>query len=237
MSNKITNPFLKQLISGISQKANQGRITDVGWNVIEESKKKKKSVKKEAAEKKQPANDAGEEKDAGGLPPLGGADEAPANEPKAKQGGTDAEAGASPDAGAKDAGADPTAGLGDEQGADGKDSEEAQADATKAKAELEKAKAEKDQAEKEIKKHSYIKLGSNAGTQFLISKILDHAFKTNTIDALASEMVQKLKITTPEDINTFSEETASYRVIPGFPELLSSMKTMATKQPEETPEA
>ena len=52
-------------------------------------------------------------------------------------------------------------------------------------------------------------------------------------------MVQKLKITTPEDMNAFSEETATYRVIPGMPELLSSMKTMATKQeqPEETPEA
>jgi hypothetical protein len=289
MSNKITNPFLKQLISGISQKANQGRMTGVDWNILEEAKKNKKVAKKtlkkesdekkpsqqpedryewendpyhsrqfeksdvswreydkkmnpesyrvkEADEKKNPADDAGEE-DAGGLPPLGGKDEAPTNKPKAKTGGKDAGADAPPDGGKEDAGTDPTAGLGDEEGAGAEeDSEEAQSDAAEAKAELEKAKAEKDQAEKEIKKHSYIKLGSNSGTQFLLGKILDHAFKTNTIDALAGEMVQKLKITTPDDINAFSEETASYRVIPGFPELLSSMKTMATKQPEETEE-
>jgi len=288
MSNKITNPFLKQLISGISQKATQGRITGVDWNILEEAKKNKKVAKKtlkkegdekkpsqqpedryewendpyhsrqfeksdvswreydkkmnpesyrvkEADEKKNPADDTGEE-DAGGLPPLGGKDEAPTNEPKAKAGGKDAGADAPPDGGKEDAGDDAPAGLGGEEGGAEEDSEKAQADAAEAKAELEKAKAEKDQAEKEIEKHSYIKLGSNSGTQFLLGKILDHAFKTNTIDALAGEMVQKLKITTPEDINAFSEETASYRVIPGFPELLSSMKTMATKQPEETEE-
>ena len=228
MSNKITNPFLKQLISGISQKADQGRMTGVNWNILEEAKKNKKvtkkTLKKEADEKKKPADDVDSLLGKGGEEtPTGGKDEAPTNEPKAKEDGKDAGAGAPPDGG--------------EEGADGEDSEAAQADAAEAKAELEKAKAEKDKAEKEIKKHSYIKLGSNSGTQFLISKILDHAFKTNTIDALAGEMVQKLKITTPEDINTFSEETASYRVIPGFPELLSSMKTMATKQPEETSEA
>ena len=287
MSNKITNPFLKQLISGISQKANQGRMTGVDWNILEEAKKNKKVAKKtlkkesdekkpsqqpedryeweddpyhsrqfeksdvswreydmdmnpesyrvkEADEKKNPADDAGDEKDAGGLPPLGGKDEAPTNEPKAKAGGKDA--GATPDGGKEDAGTDAPTGLDDKEGGTEEDSEEAQADAAEAKAELEKAKAEKDQAEKEIKKHSYIKLGSNSGTQFLLGKILDHAFKTNTIDALAGEMVQKLKIATPDDINAFSEETASYRVIPGFPELLSSMKTMATKQPEETEE-
>jgi len=44
--------------------------------------------------------------------------------------------------------------------------------------------------------------------------------------------VQKLKIQTPEDLNAFGEDTASFRVLPGFPELLASMKTLATKQPE-----
>lgn len=231
MNNKITNPFLKQLISGISQKATQGRITDIGWNVLEEAKKNKKvvkkSLKKEAIgdkKKEEPAADTGDEK-ADGLPAL---DAAPEAEKSTLDAGADA-----PEASAPDAGAElPDAG--------GEDADQAQADAAEAKAELEKAKAEKDQAEKEIKKHSYIKLGSGAGTQFLLGKILDHAFKTNTIDALAGEMVQKLKITTPEDMNAFSEETATYRVIPGMPELLSSMKTMATKQaeqPEETPEA
>jgi hypothetical protein len=236
MSNKITNPFLKQMISEIANKTNVGRL-NISWDVIEEAKKKKKSIKKEAVDKKKPADAAGEEKDDGGLPPLGGQDDAPTNEPKTKEAGQDAGKGEPSDAGAKDAGADPLAGTGGGEDVGGEeDSEAAQADAAEAKAELEKAKAEKDQAEKEIKKHSYIKLGSGAGTQFLLGKILDHAFKTNTIDSLAGEMVQKLKITTPEDINAFSEETASYRVIPGFPELLASMKTMATKQPEETGE-
>ena len=231
MNNKITNPFLKQLISGISQKATQGRITDIGWNVLEEAKKNKKvvkkSLKKEAIgdkKKEEPAADAGDEKSDG----LPAPDAAPEAEKSAPEAGADAPEASAPDAGAEspDAGSE-------------EDADKAQADAAEAKAELEKAKAEKDQAEKEIKKHSYIKLGSGAGTQFLLGKILDHAFKTNTIDALAGEMVQKLKITTPEDMNAFSEETATYRVIPGMPELLSSMKTMATKQeqPEETPEA
>jgi uncharacterized protein (DUF3084 family) len=221
MNNKIDNPFLKQLISGISQKANQGRITDIGWSVLEEAKKKK-SLKKEAIgekKKEEPAADAADEK-SDELPALDAAPDAAAEAPDA------------PKADAKDA-AEEAPDTAKEE------SDKAQADAAEAKAELEKAKAEKDQAEKEIKKHSYIKLGSGAGTQFLLGKILDHAFKTNTIDALAGEMVQKLKITTPEDMNAFSEETATYRVIPGMPELLSSMKTMATKQeqPEETPEA
>lgn len=226
MNNKITNPFLKQLISGISQKATQGRMTDIGWNVLEEAKKKK-SLKKEAIgekKKEEPKADAGDEK-ADELPAL---DAAPEAEKSTLDAGAKAPEASAPDAGAES----PDAG--------GEDADQAQADAAEAKAELEKAKAEKDQAEKEIKKHSYIKLGSGAGTQFLLGKILDHAFKTNTIDALAGEMVQKLKITTPEDMNAFSEETATYRVIPGMPELLSSMKTMATKQaeqPEETPEA
>lgn len=292
MSNKITNPFLKQLISGISQKATQGRITGVDWNVIEEAKKNKKVAKKtlkkesdekkpsqqpedryeweddpyhsrqfeksdvswreydmkmnpesyrvkEADEKKKPADDV--DSLLGDLGGGGDDDQTGGSSAPEKKAGTNA--GAANPKGADGAGeqspdaADQEAGDEDPDAGGEEDSEEAQADAAEAKAELEKAKAEKDQAEKEIKKHSYIKLGSNAGTQFLISKILDHAFKTNTIDALAGEMVQKLKIATPQDISTFSEETASYRVIPGFPELLSSMKTMATKQPEETSEA
>jgi hypothetical protein len=297
MSNKITNPFLKQLISGISQKATQGRITGVDWNILEEAKKRKKVAKKtlkkesdekkpsqqpedryewendpyhsrqfeksdvswreydkkmnpesyrvkEADEKKKPADDV--DSLLGDLGGGGDADQTGGSSAPEKKSGANAGAanptgadgaGAPPDGGKEDAGDDAPAGLGGEEGGTEEDSEEAQSDAAEAKAELEKAKAEKDKAEKEIKKHSYIKLGSNSGTQFLISKILDHAFKTNTIDALAGEMVQKLKISTPQDISAFSEETASYRVIPGFPELLSSMKTMATKQPEETSEA
>lgn len=217
MDNKITNPLLKQIISNIANKANEGRMKDINWNALSQPKKILKEVEKSEKDK---------------LPDLGGADEKPTTDKSAPDTG-EAE---------KDLGADksPEEPAAPEAEADtGKDAEKAQADAVKAKAELEKAKAEKDQAEKEIKKQSYVKLGSGAGTQFLLGKILDQAFKTNTIDALASEMVQKLKIQTPEDMVSFSEDTAQLRVLPGMPELLASMKTMATKQPdastEETP--
>ena len=238
MNDKITNPFLKQLITEISGKTAEGRMTDINWGALTEAKKKK-SLKKEAAAKKPaPAAPAEEEpKDAAPAP------EAAPAEPEAPQ------AAASGDSDLPDLGGAPEAPAPEAGGADGvddlgggdepapeasqEDAEAAQADAAKAKAELEKAKDEKDRAEKEIKQQSYIKLGSHAGTQFLLAKLLNHAFKTNTIDELAGEMVQKLKIQTPEDMNAFGEDTSTFRVLPGFPELLSSMKTLATKQPEE----
>lgn len=223
MNNKISNPFLKKLISEISNNANKGRIS-VDWGIVNETKKKKV---KEADEKKKddPAADAG-----GDLPPLGGTDETPkdapttepspkASEPKQE----DPKKDAPPEADASDVASE-------------EDADKAKADAAKAKAELEKAKAEKDQAEKEIKKQSYVSLGSSSGTQYLLGKVLDHAFKTNTIDALAGEMVDKLKITTPDDMNNFSEDVATYMAIPGMPELISSMKTLATKEPQQTEE-
>ena len=252
MNTKPTNPFLKQLISEIATKSNIGRMTDVSWAALNEAKKKK-SLKKEAfPQKKKPAPAAPAEEEPKDAAPEAPAPEAAPAEPEAPQadaggdsglpdlGGDKGGAPEAPDAG----GADglPDLGGGDEPAPEAtpEDAEAAQADASKAKAELEKAKAEKDRAEKEIKQQSYIKLGSHAGTQFLLGKILDHAFKTNTIDALAGEMVQKLKIQSPEDLNAFGEETAPYRVLPGFPELLASMKPLATKQPdaeEEEPSA
>lgn len=231
MNNNISNPLLKQLISEIANKANEGRITNVSWKTINEGKKKK--IVKEADEA-----DKDKKEDLPELPPLGGQDEKPKAEPASGKGEKPTGAPAADKAPAAEKKPEPTP---EQPDSSEEDAEKAKADAVKAKAELEKAKAEKDQAEKEIKKHSYVKLGSGAGTQFLLTKILDHAFKTNTIDSLASEMVQKLKIQTPEDMTAFSEDTAQYRVLPGMPELLSSMKTMATKQPEqsseETPEA
>lgn len=256
MNNKISNPFLKQLISEIANNANKGRL-DLSWEIIEEAKKKKKV--KEADAKKQ-APEAGAE-----LPPLGGQDEpqtaapaaktpapAPAAAPAAPAAAPAAGAGApAPDAGLPDpAAAAPEAGAADAEtaekdaapdadaeGAAGEDDvDKAKEDATKAKAELEKAKAEKEKAEKEIKKNSYVSLGSAAGTQFLLGKVLNQAFKTNTIDALAGEMVNMLKIETPEDMNNFSEDVVTYMTIPGMPDLISSMKTLATKEPETTEE-
>jgi len=233
MNDKINNPFLKQIISEIACKTTEGRIVNVGWGSLTEAKKKKKLLRKEASNNK-PADDSeedrGEEKPqlpkldstvppadpmtkgpktAFGKPAPESPEEAPPSEPEG-----------APEEPAPEPAPE----------ASPEDAEAAQADAVTAKAELEKAKAEKNKAEKEIAQQSYIKLNSNAGIQFLLGKVLDHAFKTNTIDALAGEMVQKLKIQTPEDMNAFLEETAPWRVIPGMPELLVAMKSMATKQ-------
>ncbi len=240
MNNKITNPYLKQILSEISNNANKYRLNDLSWEAIYEARKKK-SVKKEQDEKKKdaPAEDPAAEQPAadqtgGDLPPTGGANETPEDTSAAQQ---SPESGAEPvdqTAAAPEAGAD--AGAGEDAGGQGDASEEeveqAKADAAKAKAELEKAKAEKEKAEKEIEKNKYVKLSSSGGTQFLLGKIIDHSFKTNTIDALAAEMVDKLKIQTPEDMDAFSEDVVTYMTIPGMPELISSMKTLATKQPE-----
>lgn len=242
MNNKITNPFLKQMLTEIASNTGKGRMTDINWAVLNEAKKKK-TLKKEVA-KRPPQED----------PTIGGEDENPA------QPSQEVPPEAAPDAGNQippggDAGGD--AGLpdlGTEPGTEDplsdtpsdmppsepsvEDPEQAQADAEKAKADVEQAKAEKDQAEKELEDQSYIKLNSQSGTQFLLSKLLDHAFKTNTTDALAGEMVGKLKIDTPEDMSAFVEELAPFMVIPGMAQLVSSMKGLATKQnpAEEEPE-
>jgi hypothetical protein len=43
--NKISNPFLKQIISEISNKATEGRVdSSISWGVLTEAKKKKKKV-------------------------------------------------------------------------------------------------------------------------------------------------------------------------------------------------
>lgn len=216
------NPFLQQIISSIATKANDGRMNDISWATLNEAKKSKKNIiKLEAAKKgEEPAVEepaAEEPKSPEAAPAAAPAEpstapaEAPAKEPAPE------ETPAAPDAGTDDS-----------------DVEQAQADAVAKKAELEKAKAEKDQAEQELKKNTYIKLNSQGGINFLLGKVLDHAFKTDSIDALAGELVQKLKIQTPEDLQAFSEELAPYKVLPGIGELLTSMKSMATKsKPEE----
>lgn len=339
MNNKISNPLLKQLISEIAKKTNEGRLTNISWKTLSESRKLtkedydwrndpvasrefeksglsakefeeekgynrkqngaskssysprktsfkgitffnvpagKESVATQAGltqlksgkwgykhrtgasaseqeilsraeqefgpgrywEPKNKVNEA-EKKQDDELPDLGDsgtAPETPDDNSAPDAGGGEASAPGAGE-GKGEASEDPAAPEEQDAGSE-EETEKAQADAVKTKAELEKAKAEKDRAEKEIKKNTYIKLRSGAGTQFLLGKILDHAFKTNTIDALASEMVQKLKIQTPEDMIAFSEDTAPYRVIPGMAELMSSMKMMATKapnQPDETP--
>lgn len=231
MSNKITNPFLKQLISGIASNANSGRITDISWGTLAEAKKNKKSkvLKREAVEKKPGEEDAAAQPQDQGAP-----DAQPTEQPQeSPSGAIGNEPPQQPDTGGDNPDAPTDAPAGDApaggDSAPEESPEEAEADATKAKAELEKAKAEKDQAEQEIENQSYVKLDSGPGTQYLLGKILNHAFKTNTIDALAGEMSQKLKIQTPEDMALFSNDVAPYRVLPGMGELLTSMNTMVTK--------
>ena len=230
MNNKITNPLLKQLISEIANKATEGRM-NIGWSALKESNN---FVKKEADEKqggdalddilgssggdkKTDASAQGQKKpqaDKASPAAPAAADAAP------KDSAPPADASAAGEAGAEDAGSE--------------DPDKAQADAAKKKAELEKAKAEKAQAEEELEQHSYIKLKSAGGTQFMLGKILNHAFKTNTIDALASEMAQKLKITTPDDAGAFEKDMAVYKTIPGMTDLITSIKSVAVDEPKST---
>lgn len=231
MSNKISNPFLKQLISGISKKATEGRINNISWGTLSEAKAE--AAKKSGDE--DIGDILGDEGGGAQKPATGGADAAAQPADGAAQPTAGDEAGATgedPLAGADVTGEDPTATAGGDEGGGEENPEQAQADAVKAKAELEKAKAEKDQAEKELENQSYIKLKSSSGTRFLLGKILNQAFKTNTIDALAAEMVQKLNVKTQADIASFSQDVAAFKVLPGMPELLDSMKSMAEKQPE-----
>lgn len=204
------NASLKSILSSISSHANQGRIT-LDWSTITEGKKRK-SVK-EAGEKPKPdenelpelPTDEPKGDSAGGLPDL-----------ESPKGG--AEDGAKPEAPASE---DPIDGSTEDVG-------EASAEAEKAKAELEKAKAEKNQAEEELEQNAYVKLNSPAGTSFLLGKLLDKAFKTNTMDSLASEFVNKLKITNADDFNTFSSDMTPFKNLIGMPEFLQSVKSLAS---------
>jgi len=286
MSNKITNPFLKQLISGISQKATQGRITGVDWNILEEAKKNKKVAKKtlkkesdekkpsqqpedryewendpyhsrqfeksdvswkeydkkmnpesyrvkEADEKKNPEDDAGKE-DAGGLPPLGGKDEAPAGDQDSKK--------SLPPLNKKSGGiekkpnpvAEPSEKPVDDTSPE--DVEKAKQDATKAKAELEKSKAETSAAEKELKKHGYIRLASQGGITFLLNKLVAPAVMKNTLDALVPEMMAGLNIKTKKDVDAFKADSALHMTVDGMPELIEKMELLAEETPENTEE-
>lgn len=110
--------------------------------------------------------------------------------------------------------------------------------AEKANAELEKAKAETDKAKQEIDKNAYVKLNTPPGLSFLLRKLIDTATKTNTLDVLASEFSQKLKITTPEDFQTFSDDMIPYKNIPGMVEFLPTIQSITTqeKSTPETPE-
>lgn len=233
MNNKISNPFLKQLISEIATKTNQGRLSDVSWSVIEE-RKKRKYIKKEA-----------EEKPADTLPPLGGEDEptkqtppAPEN-PPAKDtqaaglgdvNATEQEAGGEEAPKADPAAEEPAAAGGEGEAPTEDNVQQAKADAVKAQAELEKAEAEKEEAEQEIEKKSIVNITSRPGVTYLLKKLIkDAVVDNNKIDALGIDMADQLNIKTPEDYAIFSDQLAPFKTIPGINRLLSSIKTAASQ--------
>ena len=86
------------------------------------------------------------------------------------------------------------------------------------------AKSETDQAEQEIDQPSFVKLNSDTGVKFLLGTILEPAVETNTIDSIAQDFIDKLKINTNEDFQKFKDETIQFRPVSGFNQLLSSME-------------
>ena len=230
MNNKISNPFLKQLISEISNKTNQGRMTDVAWGSLTEGKKKK-TLKKEAApqpKEEEPApEEAGKDTPQNETPPAQENPSAPSANVAGLGDAPSTEQSDQADLPPMDAGpeGDATADGGEEE------VDKAKEDAVKSKAELEKAKAEKDQAEKEIEQQSHVKLVSKAGVTFLLSKIIGGAVQTNSVDAFAAELVDKLKLETEEDYASFANEMAPFRIIPGIGELLTAVKGLIGATP------
>jgi len=190
MSNKISNPFLKQLISGISKKANEGRINDISWGTLSEAKT---SIKTEAGEKgdtEDPlAGVEGEEGDAGKDPLAGAEGDAGAE-------GEDPLAGAEGDAGAEsDAGA---------EGEAGEDPDAIAADTVNKKAQIAANDSERKQTDKKLEKTKpYIELNSTNGIRFLLGKVLDQAFSTRTIDAFSKDMMTALNVKTKSDVSSF----------------------------------
>jgi hypothetical protein len=121
-----------------------------------------------------------------------------------------------------------------ESSADGAEKEadaiQAQADAAKAEADAEKAKADKAQAEKEVTEEGHVKLASIPGISFLLSKVLAPALRENTIDALAQGFVDGLKIDDAQKMENFKQETALFRKVKGFQQLIDSMSSLTGAQ-------
>jgi len=222
MSDFKTNPNFKEILRQISSKTTTGRL-DLSWGMLAESKKRTLKLEaqndvKEPDEQDTEMDGADAQQEPASSPtepkanPPRGTGNAFANQeaPKAPQAPQGQEAPPAEDS--------------------GEEVSQAQDDALKAKAELEKAKAEKGEAEKELETQSYVHLNSNGGTSFLLGKLVDSAQKTNTIDSLATEMVQKLKIQDQEEFQNFSDEMIPFKNIPGVAELLSSMGGMIGKQ-------
>lgn len=223
------NQVLKGIISEIASKTSSGRMT-LDWGIIYERGGVKKPAEDASAEDPKPEDteinpEAVPDADAEGA--LAGTD---ASEDGAPEGdATDADAGV---------GDDPMAGLDDastKAEPDGENASEEEVskdkeDIAKLNAEKAKASAEKEKAEQELEDESFIKLGSPSGVGFLLGKAVETAFNNNTIDTLANEFVQKLKITTQDDFNVFSEEMVQYNTVPGVANLLASMSNVISKK-------
>lgn len=241
------NLALQQIIKGISAKSNIGRV-DISWGSLNEAKKRKGKVREAAPAAPAPTEEEPVDPNA---PPARPAPPAPAA-PVAPA-ATDASAPAEdPMAGLPDIGGDEPAPEGDvapvdakpegeEPPADGAEPEatEDDVDAEKEKgekvnAELEKAKAETDQAKKELENNAYVKLNTPTGISYLLRKLVDRAVKTNTLDSLASDFTQKLKINKPEDFKTFSDDMIPYKNIPGIADFLPKVQSLATSKPAGT---
>jgi hypothetical protein len=233
------NPYLKQLLTEIASKATVGR-NNLSWKTLEESRKKKKKAiaLKEVEDEK---DEKDKEPEATSLEPKPAKDNA-APIDKSSDIGVDSNKesppGGKPSAPAPEAPAEAPEEKAPEE-APGEEVDKAKEDALSAQAELEKAKAEKSDAEKELDNQSYIHLISSGGVSFLLGKLVDHAFKTNTIDALATEMVDKLKVKTQDEFKLLSDEMIPFKNIPGVADLLSSMGGIVGKQqpPAEEPVA
>ena len=203
MSNKISNPFLKQLISGISKKANEGRINDISWCTLSEARA---SIKTEAGEKDVP--DAEDTED-----PLAGAE-----------------------------GEDPLAGAGAE-GEEGEDPDAIAAKTAQTNAQRAANSAELNQAKKKLETTKpYIELDSTNGIRFLLSKVLDHAFNTRTIDTFSKDMMTALNVKTKSDVSSFVKDhlqpfVADKNLGKSIPELIEKMTANAIPDQDPTPEA
>jgi hypothetical protein len=223
-------PYLKQILTEIAQHANAGRLQADGKTILQEGKFRptKMSLREralgEADKPEDKPEDKGDELDSA-LADLKGseADKAPADAPAPK----DAPADAAPKAPAPKAPA-PADTASDTADTAEKEAQakQAQADAAKADAAADKAKAEKAQAEKEVAEQGHVKLASVPGISFLLAKVLAPALRENTIDGLAQGFVDGLKIDDAQKFEVFKQETALFRKVKGFQQLIDSMANL-----------
>lgn len=213
MNNKKFNPVLRQIISEITNNAKTGRL-NLDWRLLNEAEK--------------PADD----------PLAVDAAAAPEAAPQAVAApAAGAQAGAAP-AAAPQAGAAPAAGAqaGAAPAADPAAAGTGDAEAEKIKKAADEKGDEVKKAKEELEKKSYVKLNSNAGVKYLLDKVVGDAFKSNTIDDLAHDMANKLKIVTKSDVEVFEKDAGlgKWNTVKGMPDLINTLKEIAVEDPEDS---